>query len=72
VQCDFSDINSDLILLPVYLLSYRYGEKVYRFLCNGQTGKVTGDKPLSSMRIGFAVALGVLVAIVLWWIASHR
>ncbi|HEY2881498.1 MAG TPA: zinc ribbon domain-containing protein [Pirellulales bacterium] len=72
VQCEFSDINSDLILLPVYLLTYRYGEKIYRFLCNGQTGKVTGDKPLSSMRIGLAVALGVLAAIVLWWLASHR
>jgi hypothetical protein len=72
VQCDFSDINSDLILLPVYLLSYRYGEKVYRFLCNGQTGKVAGDKPLSSMRIGFAVAIGVLVAIIVWWLATRH
>ena len=36
---DFSDINSDLILLPVYLLSYRYGDKLFRFLLNGQTGK---------------------------------
>jgi RNA polymerase subunit RPABC4/transcription elongation factor Spt4 len=72
VECEFSDINSDLILLPVYLLTYCYGEKVYRFLCNGQTGKVAGDKPLSSTRIGLAVAVAVLAAIVLWFLASHR
>jgi RNA polymerase subunit RPABC4/transcription elongation factor Spt4 len=72
VNSQFSDINSDLILLPVYLLSYRYGDKLYRFLLNGQTGKVTGDKPLSPLRIGLAVAIGVIMAIVIWWFASHR
>jgi hypothetical protein len=42
------------------LLSYRYGEKIYRFLINGQTGKTAGDKPYSSWRIG-AVAVTVIV-----------
>src|SRR5262249_46545759 len=73
MNCQFSDINSDLILLPVYLLSYRYGDKLYRFLMNGQTGKVAGDKPLSRMRIGFfAVAVGIIIGIIIWWFASRR
>ncbi len=71
VATEFSDINSDLILLPVYLVTYRYGEKLYRFLINGQTGKVTGDKPLSSLRIGIAIALTVIVALVLWFLIAH-
>jgi DNA-directed RNA polymerase subunit RPC12/RpoP len=58
----FSDQNSDLCLLPIYILSYRYKDKVYRFLLNGQTGKYDGDKPVSGKRIG--VAVGVAVAIV--------
>lgn len=65
VQTDFSEINSDLILLPVYLLSYRYGDKLYRFMLNGQTGRTAGARPLSGMRIGLAVGLGVLVLVVL-------
>ncbi|HEY2883057.1 MAG TPA: zinc ribbon domain-containing protein [Pirellulales bacterium] len=73
VDCQFSDVNSDLILLPVYLLSYRYGDKLFRFLLNGQTGKVAGDKPLSGMRIGVAVAIGLVILLVLWFLfASHR
>lgn len=56
---EFRDVNSDLILLPVYLLSYRYRNKVYRFLLNGQTGKLAGDKPLSAARIAVAVGIGV-------------
>ena len=62
VSTRFSNVNSDLILLPVYLLSYKYKDKLYRFMINGQTGKVAGDKPLSPWRIGLAVAAGLLVA----------
>jgi hypothetical protein len=60
VDTQFSDINSDLILLPVYLLSYRYRDKLYRFMVNGQTGKTAGDKPLSWKKIGLAVVLGIV------------
>ncbi|HET6880075.1 MAG TPA: zinc ribbon domain-containing protein [Pirellulales bacterium] len=65
VQTAFSQINSDLVLLPVYLLSYRYRNRVFRFLVNGQTGRCTGDKPLSARRIAAVViAAVVLVAAV--------
>jgi hypothetical protein len=56
----FSQINSDLILLPIYLLSYRYRDKLYRFMVNGQTGRVAGNKPLSKLRIALATAAGVI------------
>jgi hypothetical protein len=49
--------------LPIYILSYRYKEKVYRYLLNGQTGKMDGDKPVSGQRI--AIAVGVVLAIIL-------
>lgn len=63
----FSEINSDLILLPIYLVSYRYRDKLYRFLLNGQTGKVAGDKPLSWRRIwgGIGAAVTLLAIVIL-------
>jgi len=63
VNTRFSNINSDLCLLPVYLLSYRYRDKLYRFMVNGQTGKTAGDKPVSWARIAFAVGGGLLVLV---------
>lgn len=63
VQTQLGDINSDLILLPVYLAVYRYHDKLYRYLMNGQTGKVAGEKPLSGWRIGIAVAVGAVLAL---------
>jgi hypothetical protein len=61
VDTHFSDINSDLILLPIYLLSYRYRDKLYRFMVNGQTGKASGDKPLSWLKIGIAVVVALVI-----------
>lgn len=63
VQSQFSQINSDLCLLPIYIVSYRYRDKLYRFLLNGQTGKMAGDKPLSTTRITIAVC--IILAIIL-------
>lgn len=63
VSTRFNSINSDLCLLPVYILSYRYRDKLYRFLVNGQTGKCVGDKPLSWKRIIALVAVIVLLVV---------
>ncbi len=43
----------------LFAAAIKYGDKVFRFLLNGQTGKTYGDKPLSQIRIGIAVAIGV-------------
>lgn len=59
VKTEFSYENSDLYLLPIYLLTYRYNDKIYRFLVNGQTGLINGDKPVSWRRIWAAVGGGV-------------
>jgi hypothetical protein len=65
VSTTFSDPTSDLCLLPVYLLSYRYQDQVYRFLLNGQTGRMAGDKPWSWRRIGAAIGIGVVLLAIL-------
>ncbi len=64
LDTQFSDANSDLILLPVYLLAYRYRDKLYRFTINGQTGKVAGDKPLSKWRIAAAIGAGLAAVLI--------
>lgn len=68
----FSDVTSDLILLPIYLLTYRYNEKLYRFLINGQTGRIYGEKPLSWQRIAALVLLVVALLIIVGIIANLR
>ena len=61
VHTSFSNVTSDLCLLPIYLVSYNYRGKLYRFLLNGQTGKASGQKPVSWTKIGIAAGLGLLL-----------
>ncbi|MCI0705100.1 MAG: hypothetical protein L0241_28905, partial [Planctomycetia bacterium] len=48
-------------LLPVWVANYRYHEKLFQILINGRTGKVSGERPWSWMKILRLVAIIVLV-----------
>ncbi len=62
VDTDVSDITFKHILLPVWMAAYKYKGKSYRFVVNGQTGRVQGERPWSAIKIAIAVILGVIVA----------
>jgi hypothetical protein len=47
-------------LLPVWSAAFRYQQKAYRFVINGRTGKVQGERPYSYWKIAFAIIFGVL------------
>lgn len=55
------------VLLPVWVAAFRYNDKVYRFLVNGQTGRVAGKAPYSVTKIVLFVAaiVAVIAAIVI-------
>ena len=59
---DYNDITFKHILLPVWLSSYRYKDKVYRFLVNARTGEVQGERPYSAAKIA-ALVITVIVII---------
>ncbi len=59
----YSDLTFKHILLPIWLCAFRYGDKSYRFVINGQSGEVRGDRPYSALKITLTI-LGVIAAIV--------
>ena len=62
VDTQVSDVTFKHILLPVWMAAYRYRGESYRFVVNGTTGRVQGERPWSAWKIGFAVLLGLIVA----------
>lgn len=52
------------ILLPLWILSYRYNNKVFQVLVNGSTGKVSGERPWSWFKI-LLVTLSVILVLAL-------
>lgn len=55
------------VLLPLWLSSFRYREKVYRVTVNARTGEIAGQRPWSWMKIVLliAVIIAIIVGIVL-------
>ena len=49
------------VLLPVWLLAYTYGTKNYQVAVNGYTGKISGDYPLSWIKVTLLVILGLIM-----------
>lgn len=59
------------LILPVWVTSYRYKEKVYQVLVNAQTGEVQGDRPYCPIKVGLLTAFGVLVGVAIG-ILKHK
>jgi predicted RNA-binding Zn-ribbon protein involved in translation (DUF1610 family) len=68
VNAKLEGLSSATILLPVWIMAYRYQNQVYRFLVNGQTGRATGQAPVSWKKVFAAIAVVVLLAFVLFLI----
>ncbi|KUF12472.1 TFIIB-type zinc finger domain-containing protein [Pseudoponticoccus marisrubri] len=62
IDTDVSDVTFKHVLLPVWMAAYKYRGKSYRFVVNGRTGRVQGERPWSAWKIALAVLLGVIVA----------
>ena len=55
MNLDFSEESWRYILLPLYLATYRYGDKVFQVMINGQTGSIAGQRPVDWRRVGWAL-----------------
>ncbi|MCW3082734.1 MAG: hypothetical protein JWP12_100 [Bacteroidetes bacterium] len=65
METTYNDITFKHILLPIWLSAYRYNDKVFRFMINGRTGEVQGERPYSVIKIVLTslavIAIGVAV-----------
>ncbi|MBN1500574.1 MAG: hypothetical protein JW982_10475 [Spirochaetes bacterium] len=67
----YSKITFKHILLPIYLSSYRFNKKTYRFLVNGQNGEVQGERPWSFFKIAAAVILAAAIIGGLYYLSQY-
>lgn len=58
----YSNQSFAYFLLPIYQVDYKFKNKKYKSLINGQTGKVVGKSPVSKVKVWLLV-LGILFGI---------
>jgi predicted RNA-binding Zn-ribbon protein involved in translation (DUF1610 family) len=70
IETSVSDVTFKHILLPVWMAAYKYRGQTYRFVINGRTGRVQGERPYSAWKIAFAVIVGLIVALAVGYAAG--
>lgn len=57
MKLDFSDESWRYLLLPVYLAAYQFNGKTFHAIVNGQTGDISGQRPVDWKKIWLVVAM---------------
>ena len=70
MNLDFSEESWRYILLPLYLAPYRYGDKVFQVIINGQTGTIAGQRPVDWRKVAQYLGLAFLPALLLAIVAA--
>lgn len=71
VSTQYTDVRFKHVLLPVWISAYRFRDKTFRFLVNGQTGDVAGESPLSWFKVTWLV-VGVILLLLIIAVFSSR
>ena len=56
------------LLLPVWISCFRYQDKIYRFMVNGQTGKVSGKTPISWIKVALTTIAVIAIIMLLYYL----
>ena len=68
MSADFADESWRYMLLPVYIAAYKFDQKTYQVMVNGQSGLVAGQKPVAWWKVWLAIGAllspGALLALI--------
>ncbi|PIE23604.1 MAG: hypothetical protein CSA62_07120 [Planctomycetota bacterium] len=71
IQSHFGALTYKHLLLPLYLLSYKYRNKSYQVVVNAATGEVQGERPYSWVKIVLFVLMLLAIAGLLWFFVER-
>ena len=54
------------LLAPVWMSNFKFKDKVYSFVVNGQTGRIAGKSPVSALRVIAAIIIAIIVLFILF------
>jgi len=55
LQTQYSNTTYKNVLFPIWTAQFKWNNTLYNYAINGQTGKVTGERPYSWIKISFLI-----------------
>lgn len=65
INTSYNDIKYKHLLLPIWVSSFTYKNKLYQYLINGQTGEIQGQYPKSVPKIVGTIIGGIFALLLL-------
>lgn len=63
LRTNYSRIKYRHTLFPLWISSYRYRNKTFNYMVNGQTGRFSGKAPVSPMKVFLTIVITIAVII---------
>ena len=70
-ETEYQNITFKHILLPIWMSGYRFQGKTYRFLVNGRSGEVQGERPWSGFKIAFLVIVVLIIVFLIFTLSQQ-
>ncbi len=65
MDISYKNITFKPVMLPIWMSAYKYKEKTYRYIINGQSGELQGERPYSSTKITLTILIGIFFVLLL-------
>ena len=65
VNTSYNNIKYKYVLIPIWIGTYNYNKKIYRFISNGESGKSSGKYPISPLRVILLILFCIMLLILL-------
>lgn len=74
INTEYDNITYKYVLIPVWFLHYKYKEKEYKVVFNGDTGKLTGKYPISPFKVLLVVMIFLIIisGFLIWFLARQN
>lgn len=71
IKSNIDDVKFKYLLLPIWISSFTFNNKVYSFMVNGQTGKVSGQTPIDKVKVAVVVIAVIVVLFIIFYINQN-
>ncbi len=71
IKSNFSEEKFELILLPIWISSYKYKNKIYNIGINGLNGEIVGERPYSLVKIIILISFVLLIVAIFVYLEKN-
>ena len=71
IDTNLSDMTYNHILVPVWIAACKFRGRSFRFVVNGQSGQVTGERPWSAIKLAIAFICAIVLALLVAYLYAQ-